>query len=904
MPENNTEKFRMHIVPHTHWDREWYYSLEKFRYRLIRLLDLLIDLMEKDRIRYFILDGQTIAIEDYLSRRPENRKRLEKLISDERIFIGPWYTQPNIFMSCAEAQVRNLEFGAKDIDRYGGGLSVNYMPDQFGFNTQLPQLMRGFGIDVMVGGRGMDKGSDTYFIWEGADGTRVKACALPHSYINAHCISTNDDPVVFDVFGCNIRMAPLKEQMDVILSERPRCPAPVLLALNGVDHMFPNPTMPETVGKINRDYPEVEAFESNFDLYLKDVEASLTRELYLKKGELRDPRENLILPASQSMRMDTKMKNIACEDALIRNAEPSLAVMTALSQPGLPESDIGAAWEIMLQNHAHDSLCCANSESSYREIMSRYDSITDITYESQRDIDQHFIRLIEEMPHEAIVIKNPSPFDRDEPVSFDVITAYYRNYSEPHLYCGEDEIPCRINGVRCDTLLRFVPFSGRVGELQVAVFEVTAYPGVIPALGYKTLEIRGGRLHARPTDGLVTSPRKVENEYLTVTVADDATITITDKATGNVYTGLNSFIDNGESGNGFQHIPPYRDFTAVSCGDGMTVEIVENNPEVGSLRIRQTVTVPAGLSADRLGRSAETVKLPITSTVTLKKGVRRAEFVTEIDNIARDHRLRVAFPTDCESDTAYCGQPFDITVRPVQPENVNYMGDGEYEPYVGYHPMQDLCGITDGKRGAAVAAGLLEYEVLPMRRTLALTLLRATDRLLVGVLATGSEFALPAAQLQKKMTFRYSFIPHTGGYENALREADAARHPLTAVQKDFLEEQSMPDYREPTPLLPLSAGFIRIDGDAVMTSLRPSVSEKGCVSLRFFNPKTEAGRVTVTVDGNYTLNSVSAVRIDEKEEDDRDTGLSASGNSITLRPGAKQIITLRMSISRKKGKAV
>ena len=125
MPENNTEKFRMHIVPHTHWDREWYYSLEKFRYRLIRLLDLLIDLMEKDRIRYFILDGQTIAIEDYLSRRPENRKRLEKLISDERIFIGPWYTQPNIFMSCAEAQVRNLEFGAKDIDRYGGGLSVN-----------------------------------------------------------------------------------------------------------------------------------------------------------------------------------------------------------------------------------------------------------------------------------------------------------------------------------------------------------------------------------------------------------------------------------------------------------------------------------------------------------------------------------------------------------------------------------------------------------------------------------------------------------------------------------------------------------------------------------------------------------------------------------------------------------
>lgn len=56
-----------------------------------------------------------------------------------------------------------------------------------------------------------------------------------------------------------------------------------------------------------------------------------------------------------------------------------------------------------------------------------------------------------------------------------------------------------------------------------------------------------------------------------------------------------------------------------------------------------------------------------------------------------------------------------------------------------YHPMQDFCGITDGVRGAAVAAGVLEYEVLPMRRTLALTLIRATDRLLVGVLSTGIE---------------------------------------------------------------------------------------------------------------------------------------------------------------------
>ncbi len=898
--ENQTfGKFKMHIVPHTHWDREWYYTLEEFRFRLVRLLDILIDCMEQDKIKYFIMDGQTIALKDYLARRPENRERLEKLTKSGRIFIGPWYTQPNIFMSCAEAQVRNLEYGAKDIEHYGNGLKVNYMPDQFGFNAQLPQMMQGFGLDVMVGGRGMDKGSDTYFIWEGADGTQVKACALPHSYINAHCISTNDEPVNFDVFGCNIRMAPLKEQMDVILSERVRCPAPQLLALNGVDHMFPNPTMLETVEKINRDYPEVEAVQSNFDLYLKDVEASLTRTLYVKTGELRDPRENLILPASQSMRMDIKMQNIACEDALIRVAEPTLAVMSTLGQKDLPVADLDAAWELMLQNHAHDSLCCANSEPSYREIFSRYDQISDITRESLNDMDQHFIRLIREMPHEAIVVKNPSAFDRNEPISFDIITAYWRNFSEPHLFVDGEEIPCRINGVRCDTLLRFVPFSGRVGELQVAIFSVTADPGVIPALGYKTIEIRGGRTHARPVDGLVTSPRTMENDHVVITVNDDATVTVLDKASGETYSGLNAFHSNGEAGNGFQHIPPYHDFISVSAGENMVVHVEENSPEKGVLRVVQDFTVPKTLSADNLNRSAETTKLHIESKVILRRGVHAVEFETEIDNTALNHRLRVTFPTDCKTETAYCGQPFDVQERPVQPENVNYMGDGDYEPYVGYHPMHDFCGIGDGQRGAAVAAGVLEYEVLPMRKTLALTLIRATDRLLVGVLATGSKFRLPAAQLQRKMTFTYAFIPYQGGYENAMQRIDAARHPLIPVQKDFLEEQSMPTYVAPEAILPASAGFLKLDGDAVLTSLRPSTSDASCVSIRFFNPKKESSAITLTVDDLYTLEAVDAVRMDEKAADVRDFGMKQNGNIVTLTASAKQIVTLRLRLNRK-----
>ena len=286
--------------------------------------------------------------------------------------------------------------------------------------------------------------------------------------------------------------------------------------------------------------------------------------------------------------------------------------------------------------------------------------------------------------------------------------------------------------------------------------------------------------------------------------------------------------------------------------------------------IGQDFTLPKTLSADSLARSAETAKLHIEMSVTLRRGCAYLEFNTAVDNTAKNHRLRAAFPTDCATETAYAGQPFDVVERPVQPENVNACFDGEYEPYVGYGPMQDFCGISDGVRGAAVAGdGILEYEVLPMRKTVAVTLLRATDRLLVGVLATGSKFRLDAAQLQGKISFRYAFVPHAGGYENALRGVESFRHPVIPAQKDFLEEQSMPTYRAPAPVLPLSCGFVRVDGTAVMTALKPSSVSEGEVILRVYSPLKTPAESVITIDGRYSLDGAKLVRMDERADEER-----------------------------------
>src|SRR5881397_3256145 len=80
----------VHIVSHTHWDREWYHPLERFRQRLVALIDELLD--DPPSINEsFLLDGQAIIIDDYLDVRPDRASEIGALLRAGRLEAGPWY---------------------------------------------------------------------------------------------------------------------------------------------------------------------------------------------------------------------------------------------------------------------------------------------------------------------------------------------------------------------------------------------------------------------------------------------------------------------------------------------------------------------------------------------------------------------------------------------------------------------------------------------------------------------------------------------------------------------------------------------------------------------------------------------------------------------------------------------
>jgi hypothetical protein len=377
-------RFRLHIVSHTHWDREWYQSFQQYRMRLVRMTDRLLDLLERSpEFRYFVFDGQTIVLEDYLAIRPENRERLLRLVQSGRLEIGPWYVLPDEFLVSGEALIRNLLLGHRMGQQFGSVMKVGYMPDSFGHVAQLPQILRGFGIDNFIFTRGMNDelgkaGSE--FLWIAPDGSRVLAVNQLKGYCNGdhigfefHPDHTGDTPR-FDLALDFIKqeIAELGES-----TKRGNDGSTNILINNGCDHREPQADLPRILAYINSALPDVQAEHTTFARFINTLRrAGLALSDW--QGEIRGGKNHPILSGVWSSRIYLKQQNEECETWLSHLAEP-LGIM--LWQRTGQENYAGFlqhAWLVLLQNHPHDSICGCSIDQVHRDMLPRFEEARQI----------------------------------------------------------------------------------------------------------------------------------------------------------------------------------------------------------------------------------------------------------------------------------------------------------------------------------------------------------------------------------------------------------------------------------------------------------------------------------------------------------------------------------------------
>ncbi len=356
----------LHVVSHTHWDREWYLPFQEFRFRLVGLLDRLLDLLERDPdFRSFTLDGQTIVLDDYLEIRPEQEDRIRQLVRDGRLLVGPWYILPDEFLEGPEAMVRNLLFGQRGCRRFSDEPQpmerIGYIPDPFGHISQLPQIATGLGFQALCFWRGVGE-APTEFRWAAADGIECLVLYLRNSYSNGAWLALDQEGFTRE----------LTTERDALV---PHATTAHLLIMQGTDHLEPRSDLPAQLNAAKVTLGD-RVVHSTLPAYLAAVQAELGDEglaaLPLLRGELRSPQRAHLLPAVLSARMWIKQWNARCETVLTRWAEPFSALAEEIAGGESHRAYLRKSWEWLLQNHPHDSICGCSVDQVHREMTTRF----------------------------------------------------------------------------------------------------------------------------------------------------------------------------------------------------------------------------------------------------------------------------------------------------------------------------------------------------------------------------------------------------------------------------------------------------------------------------------------------------------------------------------------------------
>jgi alpha-mannosidase len=423
MPEAATTT--VYVVPHTHWDREWYATFETFRAQLVELWDQLLMLTEADPDFRFLMDGQTVVIDDYLEIRPEAKTRLEAAVRRGQIQVGPWYTLPDEFLVSGETLVRDLQRGIASAEAHGGSIRVGYLPDSFGHAAQMPQIYRQLDFSHAAVWRGVPLAIDRVaFVWEAPDGSHILTAYMGNSYSHGVDLPTDPSALATRIATALKAIEPFRPTADVLL-------------MNGNDHVLPQAALSAAIRGASGRLDGTRIRLARLDDYL----ATLPKEGWPRwRGELRSSARANLLMGTLSVRAPDKQHHFEATRALERLAEP-IAALTGIDADGA----LRQAWTLMLQNAAHDTACGSGIDAVAEASRRRSDSARQL---AEGIADRGLPRLAG-----TGQVWNPSAFPRRGLVEVDgasVLTATIRGGSVASLTPTHPTRPATAEGARLE----------------------------------------------------------------------------------------------------------------------------------------------------------------------------------------------------------------------------------------------------------------------------------------------------------------------------------------------------------------------------------------------------------------------------------------------------------------------
>ena len=864
----------------THWDREWYQTFQGYRHRLVDMVDELIDHLETDKeYGTYHFDGQTIVLEDYKAIAPENEGRLRKLIEDGKILIGPWYDMPDEFLVSGESLIRNLMYGSRLAKKWGTApWSYGYVCDIFGHIAQMPQIFNGFGINLSLLGRGTTGDEKNYFVWRAPDGSECINYVIPEKNGYGDFFASAVRPAfdgVKQVYDEEKLRENIKNNIDAQLA---RSNSPVLILMDGLDHQPVHKLTTKYINIVKELYPDINVHHCNLEETIKLLEP-IKDKLPVWNGEVNKTaiRNNgylhLISHTLSSYYTHKKM-NDECQNRLEKVVEPMLALSSLEGKP-FRRSYLKLAYDYLLKNHPHDSICGCSISQVHKDMVYRFDQTKAICNELCEDFLYNNRPEKGDVHNYILKVYNPLPFERRETITADVLLNYGFpvSYGEPYVYdnapnfwlkdSSGNKVPYGIADNTKGWRKRAYANFNEAGENTRITFEA-----VLPPCGYAeykivpNFETYSSRNLAKK---LKSGSTYAENDFIRLDITAAGEINILDKKTGKLYENLCELYDDSEIGDGWYHGELLNDFALSSKGAPARIEKLENSPARTVFRVTKLVDIPECIvnSATCNGkrRSTQYVTIPFVFEIGLSTESRFVDVKLSFKNTAKDHRIRLVLPTGVEGDKYFAGQAFCCNERTkgINVETETWREDEKHEKQ-----MNGIVGKRD-KNGNGIAfvssEGLHECAAYD-NNDIMVTILRAFER-------TVNTMGEPEGQLQCDLSYKFILAP----VDNDVKYAD-----LLKLQDRLAVGVISSSSQVPAEYNAENKSYMNIEGDAIALSIikQPEEVEDNALIVRVFNASGENAKGKINF--NRTIKEVYATNLNEDIQDK----VKANKNSVPV----------------------
>ena len=767
MSINMNKKYDFPIIPHTHWDREWYFTTSRSKIYSLNHFKEIFDVLENNKnFSHFLLDAQLSIIDDYLEFHPYDENRIKKLVTEGKLIIGPWYTQTDQMVISGESIIRNLYYGIERAKDFGAYMKTGYMPDSFGQSAQMPQLLNGFNIKYNTFKRGL--GDSHYpkneFYWEAPDGSRVFNMYLDR-YGNFVYFTSEADSL-------NNLMAKLKEETDR------RSLIGTLTLYNGEDQRPIRKNLPEIVEKLNELNPDSNFYISTIDNVMEKAENNGFH-YDTVKGEMTSGQFSRVHKSIYSTRADLKIKNNKNENLIVNISEP-LSSIAYKSGFEYENKVFEKAWKLMAENAAHDSIGMCNSDETNNSIEYRNDTVKSLM-DNLNDLKMREIgSAIPEKDIFQFQVYNFLPYKRSGVLKAEIFTPF----TDIEIYDTDgtvyeskvlksEKLEERIKnkmksevGFNTNDNPRWIKENSEIYKTELLIYLKDTLP-----LGYRTLFMRK-KESADKVYECSTEVNEIENDLLNIKIQKNGSIIIKDKKNNLEKEGFLIFEDSGDAGDTYDYSEPYSDRILTNENSEIEILETEKNSLLNKIKYSVKMNIPYNLTSRE--QKQDNIQIEFFVTLSLEKNSSLVKVDIELENRAIEHRVRVLFRTGIESVESIADQQFGTIRRPVYLSEVeNWRENGWNEKPRTIEPMQSFVSLANDHENVSIITDCVrEYQVTGEKfDTIALTLFRSTPEMGKAELedrpgrASGmANWETPDANLLKNLKFNFAISIGKNGY--------------------------------------------------------------------------------------------------------------------------------------------